>query len=178
LNPIGQKILGFLPQPNVPSSGSFYSQNNYAVQSIDQDSFYNLMLRFDHSFSDKHRIFFRHASKRPHGDPAHQRCERGRRGRSVAPETLERRLRAGLCRSSQADVHRKHSNIWNRYVEGSRGDPDVGHPPTELGFPASLVNQLSLPNLFGRYEFDNYQALGRYSSFNYTNTFAMNPTSP
>jgi len=38
LNPIAQKILGFLPKPNVPSSGSFYSQNNYAVQSIDKDT--------------------------------------------------------------------------------------------------------------------------------------------
>jgi len=175
LNPIAQKILGFLPQPNVPSSGSFYSQNNYAVQSIDQDSFYNLMLRFDHSFGEKHRIFFRHASN----DRTEIRPTNDVKGPGADGQLPLKRLNDAYVLDYVGALKPTFiANIrtsWNRYVEGSRGDPDVGHPPTELGFQAALVNQLSLPNLFGRYEFDNYQALGRYSSFNYTNTFAMNP---
>ncbi|MBI3683539.1 MAG: hypothetical protein HY235_24450 [Acidobacteria bacterium] len=65
---------------------------------------------------------------------------------------------------------------WNRYVEGSRGDGNKGFSPTQLGFPASLINQLPLPDWFGRYEFSQYISLGRYFSFNYTNGFAIHPT--
>lgn len=56
------------------------------------------------------------------------------------------------------------------------GDGNVGFSPTELGFPASTINALPLPDYFGRYEFDNYNSLGRYFGFNYTNTLALHPT--
>jgi hypothetical protein len=65
---------------------------------------------------------------------------------------------------------------FNRYIEGSAGYGNSNYSPTQLGFPASMVNQLALPSWFGRYEFDNYQSLGRYFNFNYTNTLAFHPT--
>ena len=66
---------------------------------------------------------------------------------------------------------------FNRYVEGSRGIGAGGFDLTTLGFPSSLVSQLPVAGVFGRYEFDNYMSLGNTTfNFNYTNTFAVHPT--
>src|SRR4029077_14290803 len=62
---------------------------------------------------------------------------------------------------------------WARYVEGSRGDPDIGFDRTSLGFPQSLISQLPVQNLFGVYTYSGYNTLGVVSSFNYTNTAAF-----
>jgi carboxypeptidase family protein len=175
LNPIATKLLNLFPKPNVPSSGSFYSQNNYAVQSIDQDTFYNLMLRFDQNIGDKQRIFFRHASNdRTEIRPTNDVQGPGADGQLPLKRVNDAYVADWVGTISPTFIANVRAS-WNRYIEGSRGDPDKGHPPTEVGFPASLVSQLSLPDWFGRYEFDNYQALGRFYSFNYTNTFALNP---
>ena len=36
-----------------------------AREAIDADNFYNLVVKIDHNFNDKHRMFFRHAQQRP-----------------------------------------------------------------------------------------------------------------
>jgi hypothetical protein len=177
LNPIALKLLNLYPKPNIPSAGSFYSQNNYAVQSIDRDDFYNLMFRFDQNLGDKHRLFFRHASN----DRTEIRPTNDVKGAGADGQLPLKRLNDAYVLDWVGTVRPTLiANIrgsWNRYVEGARGDPNKGHPPTEAGFPAFMVAQLSQPDWFGRYEFDNYTALGRspQSSFNYTNTFAINP---
>ncbi|MBO0798278.1 MAG: hypothetical protein J2P31_05600, partial [Blastocatellia bacterium] len=62
-----------------------------------------------------------------------------------------------------------------RYVEGSKGTADIGFDQTTLGFPASLISQLPGTPSFGRYEFADYTSIGRYSSYNYTNTVSTHP---
>ena len=175
LNPIAQKMLSLFPKPNVDSTGSFYTQNNYAVQSIDADTFYNLMFRFDQSFGDRHRVFFRHASNdRTEIRPTNDVTGPGADGQLPLKRVNDAYVLDWVGTLQPTFIANVRAS-FNRYIEGSRGDPNAGHSPTELGFPAGLVSQLSVPDWFGRYEFDNYQALGRYYSFNYTNTFALNP---
>jgi len=174
-NPIALKILSLYPKPNIPSAGSFYTQQNFAEQSIDRDDFYNMMFRFDQNIGDKHRIFFREANN----DRTEMRPTNGITGAGADGQLPLKRVNhafvldwVGTMRPTTIANLRVS---WNRYVEGSRGDPNAGHSPTELGFPSSLVSQLSVTNWYGRYNLDNYQSIGRYYSFNYTNTFAMNP---
>ena len=177
LNPIAVKLLSLFPQTNIPSAGSFYSQNDYAVQSIDRDDFYNLMFRFDQNIGDKHRLFFREASN----DRTEMRPTNDVHGPGADGQLPLKRLNDAYVLDWVGTLRPTFvANIrasWNRYVEGARGDPDHGQPPTEAGFPASMVAQLSQPDWFGRYEFADYTSLGRspQSSFNFTNTFALNP---
>src|SRR5205814_680620 len=65
LNPIAVKILSFYPKPNQAATGSFYSQGNLFIpggDNLDRDDFYNLVIKIDQNFGDKHHVFFRHAS--------------------------------------------------------------------------------------------------------------------
>ncbi len=174
-HPVALKILSLYPKPNTASSGSFYSQNNFYEQSVDADDFYNMMFRFDQNIGDKHRIFFREANN----DRTEIRPTNGISGAGADGQLPLKRINhayvfdwVGTLKPTMIANMRVS---WNRYVEGSRGDPNKGHSPAEVGFPTSLVNQLSVTDWFGRYQFDNYQAIGRYFSFNYTNTFSMNP---
>ena len=179
INPIAQKILGYFPKPNRPFQGSFYSQQNLFLpggDNLDHDSFYNLVIKLDQNFGDKHHVFFRHASN----DRTELRSFNGVNGPGADGQLPLKRVNDAYVLDWVGTLN--PTTIANarisfaRYIEGSRGDPDNGFSPTKLGFPASLINQTVLPNWFGRYEFDNYQSIGRYFGFNYTNTLAFHPT--
>jgi len=179
INMIAQKILSYFPKPNRPFQGSFYSQSNLFLpggENLDHDAFYNLVIKFDQNFGDKNHVFFRHASN----DRTEIRPTNGVKGPGADGQLPLKRVNDAYVvdwvRTVTATLIGNARFSFARYIEGSRGDPDNGFSPTQLGFPASLINQTVLPNWFGRYEFDNYQSLGRYFGFNYTNTLAFHPT--
>ena len=177
LNPTAQRILGYFAAPNTTTPGSAYSQNNLFVpggENLSSDEFYNMVIRLDQNFGDKHHVFFRLGTN--------DRTEtRGTNGIFGKPgETSQNPLKrindaytldwVGSL-SPTLLVNTRFSIA--RYIEGSAGLGNVDFDPATLGFPQSLVNQLADPNSFGRYEFNGYTALGRYSNFNYTNTVAL-----
>lgn len=181
INPIAAKILSFYPKPNQAATGSFYSQGNLFIpggDNLDRDDFYNLVIKIDQNFGNNHHVFFRHASN----DRTEIRSTNG-----LAKDVPASDGQFPLKRVNDAYVldwvgTMKPTLItnarisFNRYIEGSAGYGNQDFSPTQLGFPQALVSQLSLPNWFGRYDIDNYQSLGRYYSFNYTNTLAFHPT--
>ena len=64
---------------------------------------------------------------------------------------------------------------YSRYIEGERGDNNVGFDMTTLGFPASLVSQLPGGAFFGVYNWTGYQTLGMYPNRNVTNNCQLPP---
>ena len=180
MSPIALNILKLYPAPNVASQGSFYTQQNYFVpggENLDKDTFYNLAIRFDFNLGDKDRVFFRHASN----DRTEIRAtnpvfnKAGADGQLPLKRVNDAYVLDWVRTASPTFIPNVRFS-WNRYIEGSRGDPNKGHSPKELGFPAALVNQLSVPDWFGRYDLDNYSSLGRYYGFNYSNNFGVHPT--
>ena len=181
INPIALKVLSFYPKANQPYSGSFYSQGNLFIgggDNLDRDDFYNLVIKLDQNIGSLHHLFFRHASN----DRTEIRSVNGLSQNAPASDgqfPLKRVNDAyvidwvGTLKPTLI-VNARVS--FNRYIEGSAGYGNQNTSPTTLGFPKSLVDQLALPSWFGRYEFDNYNALGRYFGFNYTNTLAFHPT--
>lgn len=176
INPTSRKILGYLPSPNTTTPGSAYAQNNLFIAggtNLDKDDFYNFVTKFDQTFGDNHHLFFRFASN----DRTEHRNTNGVTGPGwQGPGPLKRindayaldwtgTLRPTLIANARVS--------FARYVEGSRGDPNVGDAIQTLGFPPSLLAQLPTPNNFGQYSFSGYTGLGSSSSFNYTNTFAF-----
>ncbi len=57
LDPVGQKLLGFYPPPNQP--GTADGRNNFFYATKALEDYYVHLVRIDHSFSDKHRMFLR-----------------------------------------------------------------------------------------------------------------------
>lgn len=181
LNPIAQKILGYYPKPNAATPGFDYGQKDFFLAggaNLDADNFYNLVIKFDQNIGNNHHLFFRHASNDRTEERSTNGLPKGSPGED-GPLPLKRindayvldwvgTLQPTLIANARFSV--------SRYVEGSRGDGNAGFNLTSLGFPQSLVSQLPVPGYFGRYEFSNYQALGRFYSFNYTNTLAFHPT--
>ncbi|MBV9084202.1 MAG: TonB-dependent receptor, partial [Acidobacteriaceae bacterium] len=176
LNPVAQKILSFFPKPNTTTPGSGYSVNDLFIPggtNLDKDDFYNFVAKFDQNFGEKNHVFFRAASN----DRTEHRNTNGVLGPGwQGPGPLKRindayaldwtgTLTPTLVTNARFSVA--------RYVEGSRGDPDVGNVIQTLGFPSSLISQLPVPNNFGQYNFTGFTGFGTNSNFNYTNTVAF-----
>jgi len=178
LNPIALKILGYQPQANVTVPGSAYSINNFFLpggKNLDSDEFYNFVVKADQNIGEKNHVYFRFASN----DRTELRTSNGIIGVGEdGPLPLKRINDAGVLDWVSTITPSLIFNVrvsLARYVEGSRGDGDVGFDTSTLGFAAGLTNQYPIKGQFGRYEFTNYNSLGRFSSFNYTNTFAVHP---
>lgn len=177
LNGIAQKLLSFMAKPNTSTAGSAYGTNDLFLsggsENLDRDDFYNFVTKFDHNFGSKYHMFFRQASN----DRTEHRNTNGILGPGwQGPGPLKRVNDAyaldtvgTLTPSLIADVRFSFA----RYIEGSRGDPNIGQSPVSLGFPQSLISQLPTQGVFGSYNFSGYTGLGSTSSFNYTNTVAF-----
>jgi hypothetical protein len=180
INPIAKKILQYHPPPNTTTEGSNYAQDNFYFtgdEAIDADSFYNLAIKIDHNFNDKHRLFYRHANN--------DREQFGHDFDNVITGVGERGSLPHF-RINYSDVVDWVSVLgprtilnarvsFSRFIEGERGDNNVGFDMTSLGFPSSLVNQLPGGAFFGRYDWSGYQTLGMYPNRNVTNSWAFHP---
>ncbi|HKX31315.1 MAG TPA: TonB-dependent receptor, partial [Blastocatellia bacterium] len=177
INPIAQKILSFYPQPNRVDPIAGYSRSNLFISpNLATDSFFNYVVKIDQQFNERHRMYVRYAKN----DRTEDRNVNGITGApgQDGQHPLKRINDAfvvdHLATFSPNLIFNIRASIA-RYVEGSRGDANIGFDQTQLGFPSSLISQLPGTASFGRYEFSDYSALGRYSGFNYTNTVALHP---
>jgi hypothetical protein len=179
LNPVALNLLKYYPAPNTTTPGSAYSSNNFFIaggNNLDHDTFYNLAIKIDQNFGDKHRVFFRHASN----DRTEIRGTNGIYGPAEDGQLPLKRVNDAYVLDwvgtlNPTTVANMRVSI-NRYIEGSRGDGNAGFDPTTLGFDKKIISQLPVGGFFGRYAFSGYQALGRYFSFSYSNTWAAHPT--
>jgi hypothetical protein len=181
INPIAQKILGYHPAPNTTTAGSNYAQDNLFFggrQALDADSFYNLAIKLDHNFNERHRMFFRHASN-----------DRTQFGYDFGTAVVGVGERGSLphFRINDAYVIDWTSTVqptmvlnwrvsYNSFIAGERGDKNAGFDMTSLGFPQSLVSQLPGGPFFGVYAWTGYQTIGMYPNRNVTNNWAFHPS--
>ncbi len=177
INPIARKILGYQPKPNRSDPGSGYSRNNLFIpDNIAGDSFYNWVLKIDQVLTEKHRFFVRYAEN----DRTEDRNDNGIfEGPGQDGQQPFKRVNHAVtidhvgAMSPTFVVNVRAS--FNRFEEFGYGRGNVGFDKTSLGFPDSLVDALPHEPLFGRYEFTDYNSLGRHQSRNLTNTWALHP---
>jgi hypothetical protein len=179
INPISRRIAEYYPPPNAKTSNVRYSRQNFFVpggDNIAKDDFYNLAIKIDHNLGEKHRLFFRHASN----DRTEYRSSNGIFGTAEDGPLPLKRINDAYVLDMVSNIRPTFIFQWkvsfNRYVAGARGDGNVGFDKTKLGFPASLVSQIPNGDSFGRYEVSGYINLGRFQSFDFTNTWAVHPT--
>ncbi|MBM3736842.1 MAG: hypothetical protein FJW39_13750 [Acidobacteria bacterium] len=179
INPISARIASYYPKPNTRNPVSRYARSNYFVpggDNIAKDDFYNLAIKIDHNFGNRHRMFFRHASN----DRTEFRSANGIFGTGEDGPLPLKRINDAYVIDMVSNITPTTILNWrisfNRYVAGASRFGNLGFDKTSLGFPRDLISQVPHGPWFGRYEIGGYLSLGNHFSFDYTNTWSFHPT--
>ena len=176
INPIAKLVTGYMPDPNrLAPSGSRYSTNNLFLPGyFDADKFYNLTLKFDWNFGDKNRAFFRHASNDRTEDRSSNGIDNkpGTDGQQPFQRINDAYVVDWVGTISPTFILNARAS-YNRFIEKGYGRANDGFDLTKLGLPSSLISQIPGQAYFGRWNFDNYNSLGRGQSNNFSNTYQL-----
>jgi hypothetical protein len=178
IDAVGAKIANIYPAPNIVPPGSVNWQNNYQYPGFTKYFFPNIVTRMDHNFSAKERIFGRYVYNNqllndvtnslegPGGDQ--------RFGNKVNNAVVVDSITV-FNASTTLDL-RFSLNRWTQnYYPPNYGTNNA----TQIGLPASLVNQFPEPRRFPYLTASNYQTLGESGSniwFAPSTTLSLAPT--
>jgi hypothetical protein len=151
ISPVARAVTKYIPLPNNKEPGFRYSTGNrinptYAAT----DNFYNMILKFDWVFGDKHRTFFRHASN----DRTENRCTNdicegpGQEGQQPFQRINDAYVADWVATISPSLIVNVRA-AYNRFIEKGFGRGNVGFDLTSLGLPKSLISTLPGPTFFG-----------------------------
>ena len=176
INPIAAAVTKFMPMPNrAAPAGYRYSTGNLSLPDYyDKDKFYNLILKFDWNFGDKHRAYFRHASNDRTEDRAVNGLDNkpGTDGQQPFQRINDAYVADWVGTITPAFLLNVRAS-YNRFIEKGYGRANEGFDMTSLGLSTSLLSQLPSPVYFGVWAFQNYNSLGRSQSNNFTNTYEL-----
>ncbi|HKE24127.1 MAG TPA: carboxypeptidase-like regulatory domain-containing protein [Bryobacteraceae bacterium] len=188
INPIALTVSKYMPMPTTGllTPGQRYGIDDYSLPNVfDKDRFYNMSMKFDWSFGDKHHVSVDEASNDrtehrpvnglgPGGIPGTGVGEDGQLPFQRINDRYVLDWTATLTPTLVTDIRASNT----RFIEKGLGADNTGFDLTSLGLPASLVNQLPQPRFFGVWTFSNpsggsYNTLGRYQSVNITNSYGL-----
>lgn len=176
INPIANAVTKYMPMPNrLAPAGQRYSTNNLLLPGyFDADKFYNLVLKFDWNFGDKQRAFMRHASNDRTEDRAGNGIDNkpGTDGQQPFQRINDAYVVDWVGTISPTFILNARAS-YNRFIEKGYGRANDGFDLSSFGLPSSLLKQIPGGAYFGRWNFDNYNSLGRGQSNNYTNTYEL-----
>lgn len=175
ISPVALAVTKYMPLPNAKTAGVRYAtQNLLNPEYSAQDKFYNLILKFDWNFGDKHRAFFRHASN----DRTEERCGNGicsgpgMDGQQPFQRINDAYVIDWVWTVTPSTVVNLRGS-YNRFIEKGFGRGNVNFDLTSLGLPSSLVSKLPSPAYFGRWDINGYSSLGRSQGINITNNYNL-----
>ncbi len=175
IHSVARNVTKYMPVPNTTTAAVRYATQNFLLPEYAAgDDFYNLILKFDWNFGDRHRAFFRHASN----DRTEDRCDNGVCvGPGMSGQQPFQRINdayvADWVYTAAPTVVINVRASHNRFIEKGFGRGNEKFDLTSLGLSPSLTAQLPSPQYFGRWEFGGYNSLGRYQSFNFTNNYGL-----
>ena len=166
LDPMAQRLVGMLPEPNV--TGTPQGNNNYNTTSENSNDFYQNMGRVDHVFSDRHRIFARgtqswlHFYRNNYFRNEVRGLDRYRKQRGAAFDDVYV-FSPALILNTKAG--------FTRFIE-TDNPSSIGYDLTKLGFPASLVSQLDPQAVaFPQINIDAFMTLGEGTNYKSTTNY-------
>ncbi|MFN0106274.1 MAG: carboxypeptidase regulatory-like domain-containing protein [Bryobacteraceae bacterium] len=176
ISPVAAAVTKYMPLPNSATpSNQQYATNNFRLPNyVNNDKFYNLILKFDWNFGDRHRAYFRHASNDRTEDRAVNGIDNlpGTDGQQPFQRINDAYVADWLWTATPTLVFNVRGS-YNRFIEKGFGRANEGFDLTSLGLPASLVSRLPGPTYFGRWVNAGYATLGRYQGFNFTNNYNL-----
>lgn len=181
ISPVARGVTQYMPAPNNRQSGVRYAVGNHFLpEYAAEDKFYNLILKFDWNFGDRHRSYFRHASNDRTEDRAVNGIDNlpGTNGQQPFQRINDAYVLDWVSTLSPTLVWNIRAS-HNRFIEKGFGRANEDFDLTSFGLPASLVNALPTPRYFGQWEFrtgntnNQYATLGRYQGINITNNYNL-----
>jgi hypothetical protein len=177
INPVAAKILALYPLPNTVSAGSPAWQNNYYwADNVAKFNFSNIMLRVDHNFSSRERVYarwswsdftqVRTANAIPGLGGDHRDGGKLSNGGVVDSVTT---LNSGTLFNFRAAL-----SYWRELI----GPSDFGFDATQWGWPAPVVSQLTKRNLLPSISVAGATTLGNAASnitFEPTTVLSLQP---
>jgi len=162
INPVARRLMEHYPLPNTSTAGSPSWQNNLAdLEHIARDKFYNFLIKIDHNFSPKDRVFARFAHNQRKELRSQTPVVSGPAAFGQLPQ--ERVNHAGVAdwvhTLGQSAIFNMRVSV-NRFVEDNRTDQGLDFDATELGLPQSLADALP-GKYFPRVDVDEFIRLGR-----------------
>lgn len=176
INPIAAAVTKYMPLPNRAAPPAYrYSTGNLLLPTYwDKDKFYSLIMKFDWNFGDKHRAFVRHASNDRTEDRAVNGVDNkpGTDGQQPFQRINDAYVADWVGMVSPTFILNARAS-YNRFIEKGYGRANEGFDLSSLGISKSLLSTLPSPVYFGRWDFTNYNSLGRSQSNNFTNTYQL-----
>ncbi len=151
IDPVARRLLQYYPLPNTTTPGSSSWRNNLAfLDHVARDTFHNWLVKLDHNFSDRDRVFVRFAYNQRQENRYLTPVVSGPAAYGALPQ--ERVNHTGVADwvhlLGQAAVFNLRVS-GNRFVEDNRSDPGLGFDASELGLPRALAD--ALPGRFFPY---------------------------
>jgi hypothetical protein len=157
-DPVGARILKEIPLPNGAGDPFTHANNFYGKNIIEDTAFRNVINRVDHTINQSWRIYVRwnhnyrdggRIDYNGWGTDGSNKIHAGRRNDGAVLD-LVGTLTPRTVFSARIG--------FNRFTQLSKYKPiDI----TSLGFPASLISQLQMPDHYPIFTFTNYTQAGR-----------------
>ena len=176
ISPVAAAVTKFMPLPNAATTANLqYSTANFRLPNyVNNDKFYNLILKFDMNFGDKHRAFMRHLSNDRTEDRAVNGIDNkvGTDGQQPFQRINDAYVADWLWTATPTLVINVRGS-YNRFIEKGFGRANENFDLTSLGLSANLVKSLPGPTYFGLWQNSGYSNLGRYQGLNFTNNYNL-----
>jgi len=176
ISPVAAAVTRFMPLPNAATTANLqYSTANHRLPNyVANDKFYNLILKFDWNFGDRHRAFFRHASNDRTEDRAGNGIDNkpGTNGQQPFQRINDAYVADWLWTATPTLVINVRGS-HNRFIEKGFGRANENFDLTSFGLPARLIQSLPGPTYFGSWQNPGYSGLGRGQGFNLTNNYNL-----
>ncbi len=176
ISPVAAAVTKFMPLPNAATTANLqYSTANHRLPNyVANDKFYNLILKFDWNFGDRHRAFFRHASNDRTEDRAGNGIDNkpGTNGQQPFQRINDAYVADWLWTATPTLVINVRGS-HNRFIEKGFGRANENFDLTSFGLPARLIQSLPGPTYFGSWQNPGYSGLGRGQGFNLTNNYNL-----
>lgn len=173
INPVSRAVAALLPKPNITTPGVRYSTQNLKMPAnVHNWDFYNWLARADFNIGSKYRVFVRPARMLFDELSNYNGVVGPGKTRGIFSRSNHALLVDWIGTLSPTLVVNVRANA-SRYGEGWHSPDNFGYDLTKLGLPASFVNQLAQPALFGQWNFGGYTGLGQSVNWNNTNTYSL-----
>jgi hypothetical protein len=152
-DPVARKLMTYYGEPNQPGA-RFTSVENFAWSGSSPDAYDSLLLRGDHNFTDRQRVFVRTStSVRPRtGNNLFDNI-------ATAPSTSKRISRGAALDYLNTLTNSVMLNIRYGFTRYGDSDDREEFSLAELGMPASLASSVSNAH-FPAVSISGYQSLG------------------
>jgi len=144
IDPVAKNMLQFFPLPNQPTTDPQGRNNYFNPAGSGTDRFASWLSRFDHSFTDRHRISARFSWN-------HRTEFTGDTFSNISTGSYSERINKGAVLDDTLTLNPTTVLSarfgWTRFEEPAIRGKSVGYDVASLGFAQSFLSQIAVPHI-------------------------------